>query len=85
MEVKRTTADVEAEMDKNVLLFLLLATLSLSSFPNWSFKNLLKRQELYDSFHASINRNPNLLPVYKFNYLKAEQEEMQMQLTLQWN
>ena len=52
MEIKRTTADIELKMkqkwNKNVLnwrkslVFQLLVTLSLSSFPNWNFRNSMK-------------------------------------------
>lgn len=34
----------------------------------------MKWQEFGDSFKASIHRNPNLQPVDKFNYLRAELE-----------
>lgn len=33
--------------------------------------NILKLQEFWDSFEASIDKNPNLQPVDKFNYLRA--------------
>ena len=36
--------------------------------------NILKWQEFWDSFEASIHKNPNLHPVVKFNYLRAELE-----------
>ena len=36
--------------------------------------NILKWQEFRDSFEASIHKNPNLQPVVKFNYLRAELE-----------
>jgi len=36
--------------------------------------DVLKWQEFWDSFDASIHRNPNLQPVDKFNYLKVELE-----------
>ena len=52
MEIKRTTADIELKMkqkwNKNVLnwkkslVFQLLVTLPLSSFPNWNFRNSMK-------------------------------------------
>ena len=34
----------------------------------------MKWQEFWDSFEASIHKNPNLQPVDKFNYLRAELE-----------
>ena len=34
----------------------------------------MKWQEFWDSFEASIYKNPNLQPVDKFNYLRAELE-----------
>ena len=36
--------------------------------------NILNWQEFWDSFEASIHKNPNLQPVDKFNYLRAELE-----------
>ena len=36
--------------------------------------NILKWQEFWDSFEASIHKNPNLQPVDKFNYLRAQLE-----------
>ena len=52
MGIKRTTADIELKMkqkwNKNVLnwrkslVFQLLVTLPLSSFPNWNFKNSME-------------------------------------------
>ena len=36
--------------------------------------NVLKWQEFWDSFEASIHKNPYFQPVDKFNYLKAELE-----------
>ena len=36
--------------------------------------NILKWQEFWDSFEAFIHKNPNLQPVNKFNYLRAELE-----------
>ena len=52
MAIKRTTADIELKMkqkwNKNVLnwrkslVFQLLVTLPLSSFPNWNFRNSMK-------------------------------------------
>ena len=36
--------------------------------------NILKWQIFWDSFEASIHKNPNLQPVVKFNYLRAELE-----------
>ena len=34
----------------------------------------MRWQEFWDSFEASIHKNPNLQPVDKFNYLRAELE-----------
>ena len=36
--------------------------------------NILKWHEFWDSFEASIHRNPNLQPVEKFKYIRAELE-----------
>ena len=36
--------------------------------------NILRWQEFWDSFEASIHRNPNLQPVDKLNYIRAELE-----------
>ena len=36
--------------------------------------NILKWQEFWDSFEASIHKNPNFQPVDKFNYLRAKLE-----------
>ena len=82
MEIKRTTADIELKMkqkwNKNVLnwkkslVFQLLVTLPLSSFPNWNFKNSMKifwrGKNFWVSFKASIHKNPNLPSVDKFNH-----------------
>ena len=92
LEIKRTTADIELKMKqkwnknvlnlKNSLVFQLLVTLSLSSFPNWNFRNSMKIfltwQQFWVSFKASIPKNLNLPSVDKFNYLRAELKEMQV-------
>lgn len=36
--------------------------------------NILKWQEFWDAFEASIHKNPNLQPADKFHYLRAELE-----------
>ena len=46
--------------------------------------NILKLQEFWDSFEASIDKNPNLQPVDKFNYLRAELE-IDANASLDWN
>ena len=86
MELKRTTADMEfkmkAEMEQKHLeleeqcgapiarhtRIMKLPKLELQKFHG----NILKWQVFWDSFEASIHKNPNLLPVDKFNYLRAE-------------
>ena len=82
MELKRTTIDIElkmkAEMEQKRLELekqfgvpitrhtptIKLPKLELQKFDG----NILKWQEFWDSFEASIHRNPNLQPVDKFNY-----------------
>ena len=88
MELKRTTADMEFKMkaeneQKHLELekqfgapiarhtrTMKLPKLELQTFHG----NILKWQVFWDSFEASIHKNPNLLPVDKFNYLRAELE-----------
>ena len=88
MELKRTTIDTELKMKAEMELKRLelekqfgvpitrhtptikLPKLELQQFDG----NILKWQEFWDSFEASIHRNPNLQPVDKFNYLRAELE-----------
>ena len=88
MELKRTTVDIElkmkAEMEQKRLELekqfgvpvtrhtptIKLPKLELQKFDG----NFLRWQEFWDSFEASIHRNPNLQPVEKFNYLRAELE-----------
>ena len=88
MELKRTTVDIELKMKAEVEQKRLelekqfgvpitrqtpaikLPKLELQKFDG----NILKWQEFWDSFEASIHRNPNLQPVDKFNYLRAELE-----------
>ena len=88
MELKRTTVDIElkmkAEMEQKRLELekqfgvpitchtptIRLPKLELQKFNG----NILRWQEFWDSFEASIHRNPNLQPVDKFNYLRAELE-----------
>ena len=88
MELKRTTADIELKMKAEVEQKRLelekqfgapithhtpsikLPKLELQKFNG----NILKWQEFWDSFEASIHRNPNLQPVDKFNYLRVQLE-----------
>ena len=88
MELKRTTVDIELKMKAQVEQKRLelekqfgvpitrqtptikLPKLELQKIDG----NILKWQEFWDSFEASIHRNPNLQPVDKFNNLRAELE-----------
>ena len=88
MELKRTTVDIElkmkAEMEQKRLELekqfgvpvtrhtptIKLPKLELQKLDG----DILRWQEFWDSFGASIHRNPNLQPVEKFNYLRAELE-----------
>ena len=88
MELKRTTADIElkmkAEMEQKRLelekqfgvpITCHTPTIKLPKLELQKFNgNILRWQEFWDSFEASIHRNPNLQPVDKFNYLRAELE-----------
>ena len=88
MELKRTTGDIElkkkAEMEQKRLelgkqfgvpITCHTPTIKLPKLELQKFNgNILRWQEFWDSFEASIHRNPNLQPVDKFNYLRAELE-----------
>ena len=88
MELKRTTVDIElkmkAEMEQKRLelekqfgvpITCHTPTIKLPKLELQKFNgNILRWQEFWDSFEASIHRNPNLQPVDKFNYLRAELE-----------
>ena len=89
MEIKQATVDWELKMkaeveQKRLELEQQFGTLTTrhSSYtvelpklelPKFS-GNVLKWQEFWDSFEASIHKNPNLQPVDKFSYLEAELE-----------
>ena len=87
MEIKQATVDLELKMKAEVeqkrletgnqfgtlttrhsSCTIKLPKLELPKFSG----NVLKWQEVWDSFEASIHKNPNLQPVDKFIYLKAE-------------
>ena len=88
MELERTTVDIElkmkAEMEQKRLELekqlgvpitrntptIKVPNLELQKFVG----NILRWQEFWDSFEASIHRNPHLQPVDKLNYLRAELE-----------
>ena len=88
MEPKRTTADIELkmkaeieqkrlELEKQFVVPLTrhTPTIKLSKLELQKFNgSILKWQEFWDSSDASIHKNPNLQPVDKFNYLRAELE-----------
>ena len=86
MELKRTTIDIElkmkAEMEQKRLelekqfgvpITRYTPTIKLPILELQNFDGNIK--EFWDSFEASIHRNPNLQPLDKFNYLRAELEE----------
>ena len=88
IEFERTTVDIElkmrSEMEKKRLesekqfgvpitrptTTIKLPKLELQKFDG----DILKWQEFWDSFEASIHRNPSLQPVDKSSYLRAELE-----------
>ena len=88
MELKRTTTNIELKMKAEVEQKRLelekqfgtsisrhTPTIKLPKLELQKFNgDVLKWQEFWDSFDASIHRNPNLQPVDKFNYLKVELE-----------
>ena len=88
MELKRTTIDIElkmkAEMEQKRLelekqfgvpITRHTPTIKLPKLEVQKFDgNILRWQEFWDLFEAPIHRNPNLQPVDKFNYLRAELE-----------
>ena len=89
MEIKQATVDWELKMkaeveQKRLELEKQFGTLTTRhssctvelpklELPKFS-GNVLKWQKFWDSFEASINKNRNLQPVDKFNYLEAELE-----------
>ena len=68
MELKR----LEVEKQFGVPITCHTPTIKLPKLELQKFDgNILKWQEFWDSFEASIHRNPNLQPVDKFNHLRA--------------
>ena len=88
MELKRTTAHIELKMKTEmeqkrlelekqfgVPITRHTPTIKLPKLELQKFNgNILNWQEFWDSFEASIHKNPNLQPVDKFNYSRAELE-----------
>ena len=98
MELKRTTIDIELKMKAEMELKRLevekqfgvpitrhTPTIKLPKLELQKFdENILKWQEFWDSFEASIHRNTNLQPVDKFNYLTAELEDASAVISGLW-
>ena len=81
MVVKRTSAEMEQKCQLELegqfgtSTTRYTPTTQLPKLVRQTFNgNILKWQEFWVSFEASIHRNPNLRPVDEFNYLKAELE-----------